>query len=518
MITAEYPTVTPPLAPPPVAPPPVAIEPPHSVPRILLGLILVVAAFDVCFWGASGMGLSVAVFIPLLAGAILMNRENPWRRSTVAILALLAGACFATMIETGTTNTLALLVLVLALAGDSYYNPADPAWTRWYSQCLALAFAPGRIFWLAARLAQAFFGHATGAGSRVVSGVLLTIPALVLALVFGALLASGNAVFGTWTGNFFNWLGTAIANLFDFWRVVMWGFVAFIALPLLRPAPFASYWWRWIPSLPRWPELIANNGAIFSSALVLVVLNLIFGVANIADALFLWSGAALPAGEEYKAYVHEGFDTLIFTVILTAFVLTVMFQQSLGVARSATLKVLALLWIAQNVFLIASCALRIRGYVDESQLTILRLSCLIFLALVAAGFAVLTVKILHERSIAWLIGRCCIAVFVTFYITQFLDLGGYAENYNAARLARDPGYHVDTWKLYEAGPAGWPAARRAHELDASIAVLNGTGDAATTNDKGPETGATVNLAKFDAKHWREFSLRAYWNRWALEEK
>ena len=512
MITAEHPTVIPPLAPPPVAPPPVATEPPHSLPRILLGLILVVAAFDVCFWGANGMGFSVAVFVPVLAGAILVNRANPWRRTTVAILALLAGACWAAMIESGVTNTIALLVLVLALAGDSYYDPADPAWSRWYSQCLALAFAPGRIFWLAARVAEASFGQAAGAGSRVVAGVLLTIPALVLALVFGALLASGNAVFGTWTGNVFNWLWNLFVSLFDFDRIMMWGFVAFIALPLLRPGQFGSYWWRWIPSLPRWPELIPNNGAIFSSALVLVVLNLIFGVANIADALFLWSGAPLPAGEEYKAYVHEGFDTLIFTVILTAFVLTVMFQQSLGVARSATLKVLALLWVAQNVFLMASCALRIRGYVDESQLTVLRLSCLIFLALVAAGFAVLTVKILHERSIAWLIGRCCIAVFVTFYITQFLDLAGYAENYNVARLAREPSHGIDTWKLYEAGPAGWPAARRAHELDPAIAVLN------ADTQKGPVTTSEVGLAQSDAKHWREFSLRAWWNRGALEEK
>lgn len=507
---AEHPTVIPPLTPPP-APPPVATEPPHSLPRILLGLILVVAAFDSCFWLADSMGFSVAVFVPVLAGAILLNRENPWRRSTAVILALLVGACWAAAVETGTTNTLALLILVLALAGDSYYNLADPAWTRWYSQCLALAFAPGRVFWITARVAEAVFGKAAGTGSRLVAGVLLAIPALVLALVFGSLLASGNAVFSTWTGNFFNWMWNAVVNLFDFWRVVMWAFVAFIALPLLRPGQFGSYWWSWIPSLPRWPELIPNNGAIFSSALVLVVLNLMFGVANIADALFLWSGAPLPASVEYKAYVHEGFDTLIFTVILTALVLTAMFQQTLGVARSKPLKVLALLWIAQNVFLIASCALRVQGYVAESQLTVLRLSCFIFLALVAAGFALLTVKILHERSIAWLIGRCAVAVFVTFYITQFLDLAGYAETYNVDRMAREPSHHIDTWKLYEAGPAGWPAARRAHELDPSIAVLN---DDAT---KGPVTANQVGLAECDGHHWREFSLRAWWNRWALEE-
>jgi hypothetical protein len=33
---------------------------------------------------------------------------------------------------------------------------------------------------------------------------------------------------------------------------------------------------------------------------------------------------------------------------------------------------------------------------------------------------------------------------------------------------------------------------------------------------GPDTSGDANLAKFDGKHWREFSLRAFWNRWSLE--
>jgi hypothetical protein len=511
MTTLEHPTVMPPPVPP--APPRAGLEPPASLPRILLGLVLVVAAFDSCFWQVNGMGFSVAVFVPVLGAAILANRTRPrWRRSTVAILALLAGACWAAAIETGVTNTVVLLVLVLALAGDSFFDPADPAWSRWFSQVLALAFAPGRVFWLGARMAEAAFGSGSGTASRLVMGAVLAIPALVLAVVFGSLLASGNAVFGNWTGNFFSWLWNEIGSLFDFGRVVMWLFVAFIALPLLRPARFASFWWRWIPSLPRWPEILPTNGAVFSSALVLIVLNLVFGVANVADLIFLWSGAPLPAGVDYKAYVHEGFDTLIFTVILTGMVLAAMFQQPLAVARSAALKFLALVWVGQNVFLIASCALRVQGYIVEGQLTVLRLSCLIFLVLVSAGFALLTVKILHERSIAWLMGRCLIAVFVTFYITQFLDLAGYAENFNVARMAREPSRGIDTWKLYEAGPDGWPAARRAHELNPAIAVLN------SDAQKGPVTTGEVTLAQFDTQHWREFSLRAWWNRGALEEK
>src|SRR5271167_1742754 len=107
MITAEHPTVIP-----PPTPPLYAAEPPFELRRVLLGLILVVAAFDVCFWGANGMGFSVGVFVPVLAAAILANRVGlAWRRSTVVICTLLAGACWAAMIETGVTNTLVLMIL-----------------------------------------------------------------------------------------------------------------------------------------------------------------------------------------------------------------------------------------------------------------------------------------------------------------------------------------------------------------------------------------------------------------------
>jgi hypothetical protein len=508
MIIADHPTIIP-----PPTPPLSASEPPFELRKVLLGLILVVAAFDLCFWNVNGMGFSVAVFVPVLAAAILANREAPgWRPSTVIICALLAGACWAAAIETGTTNTLVLLILVVALAGDSYFENAEVAWGRWASQVIALAFAPGRIFWLSARLLEAIFGKASGSAAKIFAGFLLAIPALVLALVFGSLLASGNAVFGTWTGNFFDWLWKEFIQIFNIGRIVMWLFVAFVALPLLRPARIASGWWNWIPKLPRLPELVPTSGAIFSSALILIVLNLLFAVANVADAMFLWSGSPLPATEEYKTYVHQGVDTLIFTVILTAIVLTSLFQQEIAVSRSRLLKGLALVWIAQNIFLLISCALRIKGYVAESQLTELRLSCLIFLALVAAGLAFLTVKILNEKSIAWLMGRCLIAVFVTFYITQFLDLAGYACDYNVARLASEPAHHIDTWKLYEAGPDGWPAARRAHQFDPTITVLN------SDSSKGPVTTDEVSLAKFDGQHWREFSLRAWWNSGALDDK
>ena len=489
-------------------------EPPVRLLRLMLGLALAVALFDLCFWGVEAFGFSVGLFFAVLAVIILGNRESARpRRTTRLLLTLLAGATIAALVETGITNTLVLLILTAAIAGETFFADIGSPWGRWLSQGVALIFAPGRIFWLGARLMEAAFKGGTGWTGGLIGGCLLAVPALVLALIFGSLLASGNAVFGSWTNSFFNWFWNELALYLNPARMALWCFVAFLILPLLRPAWVSAFWWQWTERMPRLPEMVPARSALFSSGLVLVVLNLLFLIANVADARFLWSGQALPAGVDYKTYVHEGVNALIATVILTAIVLTVIFQQSLSVAQRRELKVLAYLWVAQNIFLLLSVALRIKYYIVGYEMTVARLGVIIFLLLVATGFVLLTIKIARDKSLSWLIGGCVLAVFATFYITQFLDLAGWSANYNIACWEKDRTRQLDFWHLYEYGPDAWPALRRAHEVDPSIAVLN------TYSSNGfPTTTASVHQAQFDTAHWREFSLRAWLNRWALQEK
>ena len=513
MTTTEISTPLPPLPPAPPAAPSVPSEPPYSLGKVLGGLFLVIAAFDFCFWGVSGIGFSVGVFVPVLAGAILLCREQvSWRRSTLAMLVLLAGACVAAMIETGTTNTLVLLILIVALAGDSYFTGVEAAWARGFSQLVALAFAPGRVVWLGARVMERTLGQGAGGVAKVVGGLLLTIPALVLALVFGSLLANGNAVFGSWTGSFFTWIWDEAARLLDGERIVLWLVVGFIALPLLRPCRVAGWWWSWIPRLPRLPQIGQARGAVFSSALVLVVLNVIFGIANVADAIFLWGDQKLPAGVTYSGFVHNGVNTLTATVILSALVLAGIFQQQLGVAGRRELKVLGLVWIAQNLFVLVSVMLRLKLYIEAYDMTVTRLSVILFLLLVAAGYGLLAIQIVREKSLPWLVGRCAVAIFVTFYVAQFLNLAGWSAEYNVARWEEDRTRRLDTYYLRNLGPAAWPALSRASAEGAPWNLPGTIMDDLQTHENG------MPQAKFDAKHWREFGLKAWWNRGALEEK
>lgn len=494
----------------PIPPVNVIKEPPVRLARLLLGLAVGVVIFDLCFWEVDALGFSLAVFVLFLAGIILSNRESLNKTQTPLLMGLLAGAAFAAAVETGVANIFALLMLVFALAGETFFVDIELSWGRWLSQVIAFLFAPGRVFWLAGRLMKAAYGGGLSGAGGLIGRCLLVVPALFLALIFGSLLASGNAVFGSWTNSFFDWLWKELALYLDPARIAMWLFVAFLILPFLRPAQISSWWWEIVERLPRLPEIIPAPSAFFSSGLILVVLNVLFLVANIADAMFLWSGQALPAGVTDKTYVHEGVNTLIFTVILSAIVMTAIFQQELKVAKRKELKLLAYAWIVQNLFLMISVWEKLRRYIVTSEMTVARLSTIIFLILVAVGFILLTIKIARDRSITWLIGGCVLAVFGTFYTTQFMDLAGWSANYNVATMEKEKWRGFDTDTMMPWGPAIWPALRRAHEIDPTNAKIT---EAWNQAHRGTDYADRCGL---DWQHWREFSLRAYLNRWALE--
>jgi Domain of unknown function (DUF4153) len=497
----------------PPVPGEVDTEPPVRLPRVIFGLALAVAVCDLCFWSLDVTpGFSVAVFFLALTGIILGNREERGGKYAALMMCLMAGAIFEAAVETCITNTLVLLALTIALAGETYFRRVESFWGRWLSQMVALIFAPGRVFWLSARMMEVAFSGGMGWMGGLIGGCVLAIPALVLALIFGSLLATGNAVFGSWFNSFFDWFWKELASLFDFSRIVFWCFAAFLILPFLRPANISSELWKSTILLDRLPEIIPTSGAIFSSGLVLVVLNLLFLIANVADALFLWSGQALPPDVSYKSYVHEGVEALIVTVILSAVVLATLFQQSLKVAQRRELKVLAYIWIVQNLFLIVSVTEKLRRYIVTYEMTVARLSTIIFLALVCVGFVSLTIKIIQARSLAWLINGCLFAIFITFYVTQFMDLAGWSANYNVSVMEKNPDHRFDSYTMCKWGPDVWPALRRAHELAPDDPDITASWQQAVSSSD------YVQRAGGDSRYWREFSLRAYLNRWALDDK
>lgn len=486
--------------------------------RVVGGMIGIVVAFDSCFWSTTSLpGLSAAVFFAAVVCAIVLNRPLVrLRTSGRVVLLLLFGSVLEAGIETGFANAVLLLALTAALAGETFFTEASSFGGRCLSQFVALVRAPGRMVWLTFAIMRATWTRDMSVVLRIIGVLVLLIPGLLVVLGFGALLATGNAVFGAWAHDGFAWLWRQITFDLNPLRLIGWMIVAIAVLPLLRPVRVAAKWWSWTEQLPRWPDLIPHRAAVINSAVMLIALNVLFAVANLADVLFLWSGCALPAGVTYSGFVHSGVNALTTTVVLSAIVLTSIFQQTLVVAGRRLLKILSGVWIAQNLFLLLSVGLRLKFYTEAYGMTVQRLGVLIFLVLVAAGYALLSVKIARDKSLSWLAGGCVLAVVATLYITQFLNLAGWAADYNVARWERDPARPLDVEYLKRLGPPAWPALARAEKLKQQ----HGAGDVTQALDlvavEAAQEEITYPQTRLDQGYWRQFSLRAWWNRPALD--
>ena len=173
-------------------------------------------------------------------------------------------------------------------------------------------------------------------------------------------------------------------------------------------------------------------------------------------------GARLPAGVTMADYAHRGAYALIVTALLAGLFVLVTLRPGSPGAASPAVRRLVTLWIVQNVLLVASSALRTLDYVDAYSMTVLRLSALIWMALVATGLMLILWRLLGERSSAWLVNANALAAAVVLTGCTLVDLRATAAAWNVDTAIRrhTPLADLDLCYLDTLGPSAiLPLAR-----------------------------------------------------------
>jgi len=416
---------------------------PTVAPRLgfLFGSLAAVTALaDCCFWRDQPR-LSVGLFGLGTAAIILLNRPAMrWTRPVALILALICGAALESAIDLCFSNGLVLFALLLALGGETYYESLRSGWSRLSELLWTIVKTPARWIWLAIAIADQarLNGPAPGGMIRKCARIAwIAVPGLLVTAIFAVVLGDGNALFAKfaddWTAEIRDWI---LQFDLSFWRCVVWVFVAGIALPILWPSPAPEAERIWARELPLLPDFTAPRTARLQSAVMLGLLNALFCFVNTIDAVYLWAGQALPAGVTASKFVHEGVFSLIVAVLFSALLLAGVFQQSRSVSAWTPLRVLGLVWIAQNLVLLAGVFLRVKLYLDAFDLTVTRVNLVFFLALVTVGFLLLAIRVWWQRTLGWLLCLNVLATFFLFYTVQFLDTNGFVARYNVGLWER----------------------------------------------------------------------------------
>ncbi|MDP1027838.1 DUF4173 domain-containing protein [Sphingomonas sp. KR1UV-12] len=383
-------------------------------------------------FGDDPAGTMLGLFALGWLAAVVVARPDV-RRSRLALGAVAAALVYAAMLVDD-PGPLAWLMFWAALAMAALLPRVtrfDDAW-RWAWR-LGLHAASSAVVPLRDLRALARPRRAGRMPAGALAGV-LALP-LVGGLVFVALFAGANPL-----------IGAALADirLPSPGRLLFWTVLAALAWPSMRPHAAVL---RWAARLPD-PEPRLPGTSLPSVLIALALFNALFAVQNLLDIAFLWSGAALPAGMSQTEYVHRGAYPLIVTALLAGAMALAMLRPGSESARHPLARRLVTLWVAQNVVLVASSALRTIDYIATSMLTAWRIAALAWMALVALGLVLIGWRILRDKSARWLVNTNAAAALAVLTAAGAVDLGAVAAWWNV-RAADVRG--IDLEYLHETG-------------------------------------------------------------------
>ncbi|MDB5716239.1 MAG: hypothetical protein JWO15_3636 [Sphingomonadales bacterium] len=209
-------------------------------------------------------------------------------------------------------------------------------------------------------------------------------------------------------------------------EVAFWLFALAIVWPSLRPRSWAT---RIATMMPE--AEVSLPGASLTSVLIsLALFNTVFAIQNGLDLAFLWSGAALPAGVSLANYAHKGAYPLIVTALLAGVFVLATMKPGTATAASPAIRRLVVLWVAQNLLLVASSILRTCDYIAVYMLTAWRIAALAWMLLVALGLVLICWRMLTGRSARWLINWNALAAALVLTASSIVDLDAVAAEWN----------------------------------------------------------------------------------------
>nr|WP_162988844.1 DUF4173 domain-containing protein [Pedobacter schmidteae] len=133
-------------------------------------------------------------------------------------------------------------------------------------------------------------------------------------------------------------------------------------------------------------------------------LNLLLLALNAIDVSTIWLDKNTNSnGAHFSAELHDGTNVLILSIVMAMLVIVYFFNGNLNFYRkNKTIRLLAYLWIAQNMFLVLSVLFRDFNYIGAYGLTYKRIGVMVFLLLCTIGLVTAYLKVATLKTFFYL--------------------------------------------------------------------------------------------------------------------
>ena len=151
----------------------------------------------------------------------------------------------------------------------------------------------------------------------------------------------------------------------------------------------------------------------FAGMLLFVMLNLMLLILNIGDIQTLYFNGGLPKNISHSDFVHNGVGVIILSISIASSLIMFLFRKQFStVKNNKALTVGIYLWIAQNILMLSSTALRNQIYIQDFNFTYKRIGVYVWLFLSVVGLMITFYTIYKNRS-NWFLIRTNFSVWFT---------------------------------------------------------------------------------------------------------
>lgn len=396
-------------------------------------VLLLLTAFDVLFYRQL-LGVNVLVFSLLILFFSLYEKPQlkhsvNWRLAAGALLitsgsVLLYGdflSFFATLV------TLAIMASMLTDEGTS-------AGIALAGTALSYVCSP---YYLLVHYVNRLSEWQQTKDKYGIAKIVLTVFVLLVVTVFFFIYREANTFFYLFTRNIdfsfisFSWVFFTLNGLlliFTFFHFRHFQFFRKqidVAPALLQPDNCNAGQFMNIP---------VNAGLeLYTGRLLLLLLNVLLLVVNALDFKY-FIVSKMPEGLSYADYLHQGVGMLIFSIILAISIILFFFRGELNFSESNRwIKILAYIWIVQNVLMVISTLFRNNIYISAYGLTEKRIGVYIYLALCIAGLLITLFKIMRRYSNAYYVRLISWIFYAVLVCACPVNWDGMITRFNLAR-------------------------------------------------------------------------------------
>ncbi|MBC7694767.1 MAG: DUF4173 domain-containing protein [Burkholderiales bacterium] len=413
-------------------------------------LLLATGAYSFLFYQQNA-GINFLLFTIILQTIIIVrNNELVKNKKWLWSAALCLVSAVAVFINSSSLSIIANVFSLLLLSAVSF-NVSTSGLFSFLFSCYSVVSVTVFMIIDSIKRLQAKNDSATAkSGYKVIA----TFLALLLSIIFFNMYKSSNPLFAEntkWINlDFisFNWIcftisGCLLTYAFLYHRVI---------------APVEK-WENNLPLLNKTGTENEQNKKQFeieryAGLLLFVMLNLMLVILNCGDIQTLYFNGGLPKNITHSDFVHSGVGIIILSIILATSLIMYLFRKEFtNVKNNKALMIFVYLWIAQNVLMLSSTALRNQIYIHDFNFTYKRIGVYIWLALAALGLLIILWKIYKKRSNWYLIKTNVAVWFTTLALCSLVNWDKLITGYN---IQNKPIAEVDFYYLFSLSDANIP--------------------------------------------------------------